>query len=115
MNTLFLVSLFAVPVAVIVVVTRRAGFAIWTTLAASVIGVYLAVFIDSWYMRSRAERILQGKENGVVAFMHTTDVAKRVSAWLIVSALGLAIGCAAILARWIYFRTRARSDSNHPA
>jgi hypothetical protein len=106
-KTVFLISVVALPLALIALVARRVGFTIAWTLLASVAGVFLAVLLFTLYNQWKAAQILLGRSPGAVAWLGTADPSTRLVTWLTLCGIGLVIGFLAIVARWAYIRSQS--------
>jgi hypothetical protein len=107
MKLTFVVSLIALPLALIGLVTKRFGFTVFATLAASVVGVLLAFFSLIAYNQWKVGEVLSGRSAGAVGYAITGDVTTRSAAVLSVCAFGLLLGLLVLVIHWTY--TRAQS------
>jgi hypothetical protein len=105
-KTVFLFSLVALPVLLITLATKRFGFTVFSTLAASVVGELLAFLLFASYNKWKVAKILSGEASGLVGYA-APDPRGRATAVLFLCALGIMIGLLAVSVHWIYSRTQS--------
>jgi hypothetical protein len=103
----FVISLFALPLVLVVLVSRRIGFRVLPTLGASIAGVLLSVWLFSLYSYWQASRILERKTAGAVAWLPPGSRSDRIVTLLALCGVGIAIGLLIVLARWVYLRSQS--------
>ena len=106
-TVVFVVSLFALPLVLVVLVSRRIGFRVLPTLGASVTGVLLSVCLFALYSYWQATRILERKTAGAVAWLPAASASDRIVTWLALCGVGIAIGLLIVIARWVYIRAQS--------
>jgi hypothetical protein len=107
MKTAFIFSFVALPLALIGLVTRRVGFAVLPTLAASVIGEMLAVLLLVSYHNWKTAQILSGRMPGAVAYIGNVDPKRRAVALLLLCGVGAVIGLLVLAGHWVYSRVQS--------
>ena len=102
-----LISFIILPLVLIALVTSRVGFRTLPTLAASVLGDVLGLFLYASYKQHKVASILSGKASGSVMYVGTDAPRGLVEALLKLAAFGIVIGLLVLAGHRIY--TRARS------
>ena len=102
-----LISFIGLPLVLIALTTSRFGFRAFHTLAASVIGEVLGLFLYAWYTRWRVAAILSGKASGAITYVGTDAPRGLVEASIKLVAFGLAIGLLVLAGHRIYTRLRS--------
>jgi len=103
----FVISLFALPLVLVVLLSRRIGFRVLPTLGASIAGVLLSVRLYSLYSYWQATRILERKTAGAVLWFPPASRSDRIVSFLALCGVGVAIGLLIVLARWVYIRAQS--------
>jgi hypothetical protein len=102
------ISFVALPLLLIALVTSRFGFRTLHTLAASVVGEVLGLFLYATYNQWNVAAVLSGKASGAVTYVGTAAPRGWIEAFLMLVGLGVAIGLLVLAGHWVY--TRVRSD-----
>jgi hypothetical protein len=91
----------------IALVASGFGFRALHTLAASVVGEVLGLFLYATYTQWNVAAILSGKASGTVMYVGTAAPRGRVEAFLMLFVLGVAIGLLVLAGHWLYARVRS--------
>jgi hypothetical protein len=102
-----LISFIILPLVLIALVASRIGFRTLPTLAASVAGEVLGLFLYAGYKQHEVASILSGKASGSVMYVGTDAPRGLVEAVLKLAGFGIVIGLVVLAGHRIY--TRAQS------
>jgi hypothetical protein len=102
-----LIFFVGLPLVLIALVASRFGFRALYTLAVSVIGEVLGLFLYATYNQWKVAAILSGKTSGGVAYLGTAAPRGRIEAFLMLVVLGVAIGLLVLAGHWVYVRVRS--------
>ncbi len=102
-----LISFVGLPLVLIALVASRFGFRTLYTLAASVVGEVLGLFLYATYNQWKVGAVLSGKASGAVAYVGAAAPRGRIEAFLMLVALGVAIGLLVLAGHWVYARVRS--------
>jgi hypothetical protein len=102
-----LISFVGLPLVLIALVTSRFGFRTLHTLAASVAGEVLGLFLYATYNQWKVAAILSGKASGAIGYVGTEAPRGRIEAFVLLVVLGVAIGLLVLAGHWVYARVRS--------
>lgn len=102
-----LISFVGLPLLLIALTTSRFGFRTRYTLAASVVGEVLGLFLYATYKQLKVAAILSGKASGAVGYVGTAAPRGWVEAFLTLFMFGVAIGLLVLFGHWVYLRVRS--------
>ena len=102
-----LISFVLLPLLLIAVITITLGFRTFYTLAASVIGEVLGLFLYANYKQVRVVSILSGKASGSIMYVGTAAPRNLVEGFLEFAAFGMLIGFLVLAGHSVYARARS--------
>jgi hypothetical protein len=106
-TTQFVLSLFALPLVIAVLVGRRVGFRVLPTLGASIAGVLLSTYLFLLFNHWQATRILERKAAGAVIWLPSATLSDRIVTSFALCGVGIAIGLLVVIVRWLYIRAQS--------
>ena len=102
-----LISFVILPLLLIVLTTIAVGFRPFYTLAASVAGEVLGLFLYATYKEVKVISILSGKASGSIMYVGTAAPRNLVKGLLEFAAFGMLIGLFVLAGHKVYTRTRS--------
>jgi hypothetical protein len=102
-----LISFVGLPLVLVALTTSLFGFRALQTLAVSVVGVVLGLFLYASYTKWKVAAILSGKASGAIAYVGTAAPRGLVEASLTLFAFGIMIGLLVLAGHWVYARVRS--------
>jgi hypothetical protein len=102
-----LISFVLLPLLLIALLGISAGFRILSTLAASVVGEVLGLFLYASYKQVKVVSILSGKASGSIMYVGTAAPRNLVAGLLEFAAFGILIGLFVLAVQKVYSRVRS--------
>ena len=102
-----LISFVGLPLVLIALVASRFRFRAFHTLAASVVGEVLGLFLYATYKQMKVAAVLSGKASGAVGYVGTDAPRGRIEAVVVLVLLGVGIGLLVLAGQWVYARVRS--------